>query len=257
MPSPAVDLTALPAPWRADPLVCSRRGAQLRWHGDGSGLVTLAPTPAGLSVAGYGTGAPALVAELFAAGDLGGPLRGIDLPRELDLPEPVRVGLGLQRQPGWDWLWTETPPAAPCVEVVELDPATDAEAIRECLAEANPETWGDPGPDDAGWWGVADRTGRLAGVVGATEQGGRTANATSWHLGGLGVRPGDRGRGLGAALMAAATRAGLAAGADWVSLGVWAHNLTAIRLYHRLGYRTGHRRASWRPGPGCGAACNE
>ena len=260
MPSPAAaPLDRLPAPWRGDRLVCSRLGSpdHLRLHGDDSGLVMLAPTAQGLSVSGYGAGCPEIVAGLCEAGELNRLLRWIDLPREVALAAPVRDRLRLTRQPGWDWLWTEVPPDPAPVAVVALDPVRDAAAITDCLAEANPQTWGDPNaPDQVGWWGVVE-AGVLIGVIGAAARPGGSATATSWHLEGLGVRPGARGRGLGSALTAAATRAGLAAGADWVSLGVWAANLAAIRIYHRLGYRTGHQRASWRPAAGHDAACHD
>jgi predicted GNAT family acetyltransferase len=55
------------------------------------------------------------------------------------------------------------------------------------------------------------------------------------------VRPGARGQGLGAALTAGASRALLAEGAEWVSLGMWDDNDGARRIYHRLGFRTVHR----------------
>lgn len=250
MTSPApTPLTTLPATWLADPLVCSRRSelSGARAFGDDETLVTLTDTPDGLAVSGYGLGAGDLVAGLADAGALAGRLYRIDLPRPARLPEDLTRSLRLELQPGWDWLWTQTMPAPPQVEVTALDPVADAAAIRECLADANPDNWGQPGaPDDAGWWGVVD-DGRLAGVIGAAAHPGAGADGASWHLKGLAVRDPARGRGLGTALTAAATRDGLAAGLDWVSLGVWAANLNAIRLYHRIGFQTIHRRASWRP----------
>ncbi len=250
MPSPAPTLLdALPAAWLADPLVCSRRSelAGARAVGDDQTLVTLTRTPEGLAVSGYGLGAGGLVARVAAAGLLDEPLLRIDLPRPAGLPEDLTRSLRLELQPGWDWLWTRTMPPPPAVEVTALDPVADGAAIRECLADANPDNWGQPGsPDDAGWWGVTG-DGRLAGVIGAAAHPGAGADGASWHLKGLAVRDAARGRGLGTALTAAATRDGLAAGLDWVSLGVWAANLNAIRLYHRLGFETIHRRASWRP----------
>lgn len=69
----------------------------------------------------------------------------------------------------------------------------------------------------------------------------------SWHLHGLAVLPQTRRRGLGAALTAAATAAGLDAGADWVSLGMYADNAGARRLYERLGFVTQARMASYGP----------
>lgn len=168
--------------------------------------------------------------------------------------------LGLHpRRTGWEWLVTETAPPPVAAEglVRELDPVADADAIRACLAEANPTTEADPTAPGERWWGVVagdagDGRGpggpaRLGGVIGAGPRAGRAGPRTgeggpgSAHLHGLGVRPGERGRGLGAALTAAATRALLADGADWVSLGMWDDNDGARRIYHRLGLRTAHR----------------
>ena len=49
------------------------------------------------------------------------------------------------------------------------------------------------------------------------------------------------------ALLVAAANAGLSSGADWVSLGVWADNEPALRIYRRLGWRTDARMRSYRP----------
>jgi ribosomal protein S18 acetylase RimI-like enzyme len=87
------------------------------------------------------------------------------------------------------------------------------------------------------------------GVIGAGRQGAAAEDGFSWHLHGLGVDPGARRGGLGTALMTAATAEGLAAGAEWVSLGVWAANEPALRIYRRLGFRTDHRGRSYRPIP--------
>lgn len=252
-----VGLDALPAAWRADRLL-SERGRLLgtRVFGDDRAVVTVTETDEGPSVAGYGQDAAQLVAELFDAGELGGRLRWVDLPRGSRLDERICAALRLEALPGWDWLWTDTPPEEPSTRVDRLDPRADAAAIRDCLAEANPDTWRAPGaPDDLGWWGVAEG-GRLAGVIGVTARGGPREDAASWHLHGLGVRPAARGRGLGTALTAAVTRIGLAGGAAWVSLGVWASNAPAIGIYHKLGYRTGHRRGSYRQLDEPSAPCN-
>ncbi len=61
----------------------------------------------------------------------------------------------------------------------------------------------------------------------------------------IGVRPGWRGQGLGAALLAEVMRRFRAAGCDAVSLGVNVNNPTAARLYTRLGFEVIGRRARW------------
>jgi mycothiol synthase len=61
----------------------------------------------------------------------------------------------------------------------------------------------------------------------------------------IGVRPGWRGHGLGAALLAEVMRRFRAEGCDEVSLGVNVNNPTAARLYTRLGFEVVGRRARW------------
>lgn len=250
----SVGLDALPPRWRADRLVRSdlarlvRAGARV--VEDGESFVLLTTSPRGVSALGLSPdgGAARLVAQLADAGDLRAPLRWLWLPRAGDLPARVCEALAVEPLPGWNWMSTTRIPEAPDGALVErLDLRADLPAIHDCLADANPTTESDPaGPDEAGWWGVRDGD-RLVGVIGAGLRGGASDEGFSWHLHGLGVRPEARTRGLGTALTAAATAAGVAAGADWVSLGVWAANAPAIRIYERLGYRTDHRNRSYRP----------
>lgn len=245
-------LDALPPRWRDDRLVLSDRHklAAARVLGDDEGIVVLFDGPTGLSVAGYGQDGrtAALVTGLADAGDLRPPLRWMSLPRAADLPPDVCEALHVEPLPGWDWMSTTAVEDVPCTEHVErLDLTTDVPAILDCLAASNPTTDSDPtSPHEAAWWGVRDGD-RLVGVIGAGRRGGASDGGVSWHLHGLGVRPEGRRSGLGTALMVAATADGLAAGAEWVSLGVWADNEPALRIYRRLGFRTDHQGRSYRP----------
>lgn len=247
-------LDALPARWRDDRLVLSDRHKlrDARVLGDDEGLVVLFDGPTGLSVAGYGSDgrAAGLVTDLVDAGDLRTPLRWLSLPRATDLPSRVCEALRVEPLPGWDWMSTTDVADVPGADRVErLDLSTDLPAVVDCLAASNPTTESDPtSPYEAGWWGVRDGD-RLVGVIGAGLRGGASAEGFSWHLHGLGVRPEGRRGGLGTALMVAPTAEGLAAGADWVSLGVWAANEPALRIYRRLGFRTDHEGRSYRPLP--------
>lgn len=194
-----------------------------------------------------GRGDPAPVAQLVAGRverrAAAGEPTGVDwmsVPRGAQVDARHLGLLGLAPYSSWDWLVTDAEPPAVAAEdvVVPLDPVAEADAVRACLAVANPGTTADPtAADQAAWFGVPDG-GRLAGVVGVSLRGGPDDASWSWHLHGLGVRPAARGRGLGAALTATATRAGLRGGASWVSLGMYAENDTARRIYHRLGYVT-------------------
>jgi ribosomal protein S18 acetylase RimI-like enzyme len=246
---------ALPAAWRHDRLVLELGPAlaDASVHGDDVAMAIVRPTRSGdpaVDVYGEPAAATAILGRLVDDGTLRAPLRWMTVPADADVPDAVQEALVVTALPGWDWLVADglTEPTDTEELVVRLDAGRDAAAIRACLAEANPGTEANPsGPDEAGWWGVPGPDG-LIGVIGAGLRGGREPGGEAWHLHGLGVVPSARRRGLGAALTARATRDGLAAGADWVSLGMWAANDEARRVYHRLGFVTAHRRRSLRPG---------
>lgn len=246
-------LTGLPRRWRADRLLCSDRArwAAVEPFGDDEGvlLVVSAHEQPGVSLLGRGDGAT--VDRLVEAVVDGGRLdlvRWMSVPRTSRPTPRVLDALGLTPFSAWDWMASDTePPATPGEDRVRrLDPSRDAEAIRSCLAEANPSTSADPtAAGEIGWWGVDGGSG-LAGVVGVAARAASDGGA-SWHLHGLGVRPVARGTGVGSALAAVATRTGLAAGAEWVSLGLYSSNDTARRLYERLGFRTEAELSSFAP----------
>jgi ribosomal protein S18 acetylase RimI-like enzyme len=138
----------------------------------------------------------------------------------------------------------------PGVAVRSFEPA-DARAVHTLLDEAYGawdsdyvplahDDWlrsmtGDPEFDPTVWW-LAERDGALAGC------------ALHWRSGwlkDLAVRAGERGRGLGAALVAHGVGRFASRGID-VGLKVDATNPTgAIRLYERLGFEVERREAIW------------
>ncbi|PWD49762.1 hypothetical protein C8046_02640 [Serinibacter arcticus] len=175
----------------------------------------------------------------------------LSAPRTLDVPAAVLDVLRLTPFSHWDWMWTQEPPAAPVlpdgVTLRSLERRPDAPAAREVLRLTNPRSTADPeGPDEAFWYG-AELDGRLVGAFGARRELGRGAHGFSWHLHGLGVLEDVRGLGIGRALTAALAREGLAAGADWISLGLYAENDGARRLYRRAGFTVGAEMRSYGP----------
>lgn len=167
-----------------------------------------------------------------------GSLRWATVPRAVRVRPDDLAAAGVVPCTQWDRFTTDVAPVPQPGEdaVVPLDAEADGETIAACLDVANPTTHARPGaPDDAGWWGVRGRDGGLLGVLGVVARPG--ARVPSRHLHGLGVVPAARGRGLGAALTATATRDALAAGAPWVSLGMYADNAPARRIYAALGFR--------------------
>lgn len=240
-------LEVLPPRWRQDRMLL---GDRHRWDavdvlGDDDAIVLLIGGPDRPSVLGRGEAAK--VDRLVADAGLGA-ARWMSVPRGSQPQPETLAGLGLVPFSTWDWLSTDVVPPTVAGEdaVHTLDRDRDADAIRACLAEANPATSADPaGPDELGWWGVRV-DGVLAGVVGVSERGG-PGDARSWHVHGLGVRPLLRGTGTGTALTAAVVRAALRSGASWVSLGMDAENDAARRIYRRLGFRTDAELTSFSP----------
>ncbi len=251
---------ALPAAYQADRFLLTdpdRRRGDVVWVAPGA-LLLRTESPGRTELLGLADGGD--LAELFAAHEAadaagrlgGGPVTAVTVSRSAaaDLPAGTAARWGLSARPGWDWMSVDAGTAAlepfgrPEREralpgpVQRLDPDADADAIRACLLRSNPRTGADPAaPGTAGWWGCRLPDGSLGGVIGAVRGGAGADPRGSWHLHGLGVRPELREAGLGAALTAAATRAGLAAAA-WVSLGLYADNDQARRVYRRLGFRT-------------------
>jgi GNAT superfamily N-acetyltransferase len=142
----------------------------------------------------------------------------------------------------WDWMWTPGPltgdPSG--AERLPMGPGT-AQEVAECLSRAHPTA--STAPDDdrlIGWWGVR-QDGRLMAVIGAI----RFTPGLPPHLVSLGVDPATRGQGLAGVVMSAAVRDCLTVtpevGEPMVSLGLYAANDVARRVYTRLGFRLEHR----------------
>ncbi|WP_299036597.1 GNAT family N-acetyltransferase [uncultured Pseudokineococcus sp.] len=202
-----------------------------------------------LVVVGGAEDAAALVAAVLeeAAPQL------VTLPRGTpDLLAATRPDVGGRLVGGddWDWFWTSSAPAHPVPgedEVVELDvgdaaaPGPDAEPLRALLAAGNPRSSVQPGDAHARRW-VGVRRGRdvVACVASTADDGGPAP-----HLAAVATRPDLRGQGLGAAVTAAVTRA-LLREAPVVTLGMYADNDVARRMYGRLGWACSHRFSSRR-----------
>ncbi|GIG20399.1 hypothetical protein Cch01nite_11230 [Cellulomonas chitinilytica] len=255
-------LDRLPEVWRRHRML---DGVDGRWRdavvvGDGRAVLLASPSPRGPFVLTLG-GAPEverLLADVVARRhEPGSPLARagfvdrvgwLNVARGAQVPVSVLSALRLAPFSVWDWLSTEhAPPARAGDSVVRrLDPAAEADAVRACLALGNPGTSADPaGPGEAGWWGVDGPDG-LLGVVGATSRGAASGVA-SWHVHGLGVVPAARSAGLGTALTRVAVRQAFAEGMAFVSLGMYAENAVARRLYARLGFTVDAELASFGP----------
>ncbi|MEH1169844.1 GNAT family N-acetyltransferase [Micromonospora sp. CPCC 205539] len=199
------------------------------YHRDGAVLWLVPPEfgPAGNAI---GPIEPALeiCAALIADGVLR-PGQRLHLPRHD--PGLLSGRLAVARHDDWDFHWTGVaPPTQPDEErVVRLTDA-DHPALTALIDEAFPSTTSRPGDSRVvDWYGIRADDGRLV-AAGADRSQGDVG-----FLAGLTVAGDQRGRGLGAALTAGMTRA-LLARYDTVGLGVYPHNVGAVRLYRRLGF---------------------
>lgn len=159
---------------------------------------------------------------------------GFTLPRGGDrqLPASIRT----EWIDHWDFRWTyEPPPPTTYEDQVSFDDAAGDDEITAFLDAASPSYSARPGDPKIGRWvTMRDGAGALLAVGADTRR--RTGVA---HLASIATRPDARGRGLGAAVTAALTRRILDEGDDIVTLGMYAGNDVAGRLYTRLGYAPG------------------
>jgi GNAT superfamily N-acetyltransferase len=251
-----VRVTDLPDPWRGSPYLLGEHAgsdvvaawpaadalvAVVDGPGRGAGLIGLGD-PSG--VARVCVEAAADVEAAASAARFASLERGAFESMPADLPG--RLGFPGEGS-SWDWMWTarrlsgDPSPA----ERLPLGPATTAE-VAECLSRGHPTASTEPDDDRVvGWWGVRS-DGRLMAVVGAV----LLAPGLPPHLVSLGVDPVTRGQGLAGVVLSAAVRDCLevvpAVGPPMVSLGLYAHNDVARRVYSRLGFELRHRFSSRR-----------
>jgi ribosomal protein S18 acetylase RimI-like enzyme len=117
-------------------------------------------------------------------------------------------------------------------------PAEAGPEIDKLLDEALPDSSVRPGKAGVSdWYGIREAD-RLVAVA-----ADRSANGVGL-LAGIAVAPDQQGRGLGTAVTVALTRHLFTRYAT-VSLAVMSDNRGAIKLYERLGYRSGVARTSF------------
>jgi len=155
--------------------------------------------------------------------------------RLLSRTPPIRWGTTDQGAP-WDWWWAaevrlDEPAAHEVIWLDAFDPMT-ADAIRTLLAVASPTHWAPPEhPHVTRWAGIVDQHGAVLACVAETLR-----IPGHPHLASVATHPDHRGRGMAVAVTGWMTQELLAEGAPLVSLGMYAHNDIARRVYTRLGY---------------------
>jgi ribosomal protein S18 acetylase RimI-like enzyme len=130
------------------------------------------------------------------------------------------------------------------LERIAGDPGARRDVLAAEVALVSGEAFGvDPGGrgsivDD--FLGVLDFPGFRAYLARVDGEPAAIAKSTTFegatYLSTIGTRPSYRGRGLAQVVTAAAVVDALAAGSEWTYLGVFEANLTARRLYERLGF---------------------
>ncbi|HEY2794276.1 MAG TPA: GNAT family N-acetyltransferase [Micromonosporaceae bacterium] len=181
---------------------------------------------------GHGPAALTIVTELYARGELSDGVRA-ELPR-MDHAYVTDVFPNVHVV-DWDlrWLLAE-PVSVPGEDRVELLGESDHEAINEILDAAMDDAHVRPGAERvAGWYGIRDGADLVAVAADTSTPGFGFLNSVA-------VRPDRHGHGLGSALTTALARRQYAE-CEAVLLGVWADNVSASRLYDRLGYTGLHQ----------------
>ena len=211
-----------------------RHRSGLRWA---TGLARDPHDPAHLAVAAR------LLAEL-AGPSLGtdGEIRGVTITRGGRglLPETLRVPEPWE----WDFWWTEREPSPESTATAYgaaarvSDLAADDPRIGPLLSLASPSAPLQPGdPRVVRWAGVEDPehglpdTGGLAAVLAVTRP-----RSGADHLNDVATHPDRRGRALARLLCGQVTADALRAGSPAVTLGMYADNDAARRVYSRLGF---------------------
>ena len=220
----------------------------LRWHLGGStfsswrvGEAVAVATPRSDGIGCVALGDPASIPAAVAAAASDLRADGVDevrlsLPPGVQAPAVERVG----EVSHWEWMWTDRLSAGGSDDVAWLPDAGPAVGELTALLAHSPRAHARPGDEGVRCWAGVRRGGELvaAGALCSSPAG-------TPHLRAIVTHPSHRGRGLGAGVTAFLTEAGLRE-APVVTLGMYADNDVARRVYHRLGYTTSHRWVSSR-----------
>jgi predicted GNAT family acetyltransferase len=122
-----------------------------------------------------------------------------------------------------------------------VDWIEESRALSEFLSMASPRRSANPGDSRVRRWAGIVHQERLVAVAAETQHIDGVP-----HLAAIAVDPALRGRGLGGAVTAGITRRLFDEGHSAVTLGMYADNEPARRVYRRLGFEDRHHFASGR-----------
>lgn len=192
----------------------------------------------GMAVFGPADDVGGLLDELIMTGRLDEFPRNI-ITIDASCYDAVASRLDLHPGGDWSWMWTTAvpPEIATQDKIIELGEPDFAE-LTDFLAEHNPGSDGVPGRfPGQHWLGVRDPGGTLV-ACGVAEP----SSAGYPLLSGITTHAEQRGRGHGRLVTAALTQWAIARHGI-CTLGVYADNAAALRLYESLGFRIGRH---WR-----------
>ena len=185
--------------------------------------------------------------DAAAAGAVAVAAREAGVPGELIVPRGalplVPAWLRPEVVDEWEWRSLAVPPEPrPGEERVAWLTEADHGDVKALLSADAPGTSVWPGdPAARRWAGIRDERGLRACLADTSRYPG------VGHVSGITTAAGARGLGYGTAITAWAARRLLAEGAGMVTLGVYAANATAGRVYDRLGFSADHPMSSGRP----------
>jgi ribosomal protein S18 acetylase RimI-like enzyme len=217
-----------------------RWGVDLRtvdaWTEEASSAVAVVRTRRAHGTSLVAVGDPAGAVDLALALAPRLDVTSVTLPRAAVLP-PGSVAGPAPSGVGWDWMWTASapPPVGDEERVVELDLSVrPARAqLAAFLAAQSPRHSARPDDDRVrAWLGVRAADGELLACAALYEAVPGVDLMASVAVAGC-----ARGRGLGLAVVAAATRRSLRERPPVATVDLYADNGAARALYEKLGYR--------------------
>lgn len=228
----------LPPTWANDRfLVEMINDPKCAWH-SGSGALVEHHNRHGYALTGVGeVGA---VAHLTAARRIPA-YASVTLPRGTweRLPRSITATIALDAQENWNWMDIEYIPEVPLMgQVKEIDLLHELEDFHRVRNSAIPDSFLTPNHPGVRWFGWYDHNGNIRAVGGAKGAAGGWPQGA--HFGSIGTEPTWQGHGVGAALTSGMINIAFSEGATRASLGVYATNSRAIKLYERLGFETNY-----------------
>jgi GNAT superfamily N-acetyltransferase len=141
---------------------------------------------------------------------------------------PLEAMGALTRRDGWDFYSRPVSPSEPDADVAVV---TDEDAVTHLLRSSAPDLSVWPGnPEVVAWFGVDDERGLAsAAALVRWESGHHVVSSVT-------TRTDARGRGLAERVVRGVVHAAATRHLTWLGLGVGRDNLTAQRIYERVGF---------------------